>query len=194
MEHRTNHPLYVTWCAMRSRCNNPNFVHYHNYGGRGITICPEWGSFDQFVEDMGPKPSKTHSLDRIDNDLGYSPSNCKWSTRTEQQRNQRWTAFIEVDGERHRLIDITEHTGCKRDTILKRVKAGMSMSDILSGVPLPRRGRFSAGLDGKHMTHCIHGHEFTSENTLITTRGKRSCKACQRARVAKHRAAKKLKG
>ena len=101
-------------------------------------------------------------------------------------------AFVEVEGVRHRLIEITDHTGSKPETIVKRAREGMSLSDILAGVALPKRGRFS-GADGKPMSHCINGHEFTPENTLFVRNGKRSCRACQRVRVAVHRA-KKLKG
>lgn len=83
------HPLYTTWSNMLSRCTNPNTPNYENYGGRGITVCPRWFHFKNFAHDVGQKPSKAHSLDRIDNDKGYSPANCKWSTRKEQNLNKR---------------------------------------------------------------------------------------------------------
>lgn len=84
----SNHPLYSTWKNMRQRCNNPNRPDFKNYGGRGIKVCEEWNSFLQFCEDMGVKPEGT-SLDRINNDNGYSKDNCRWATRTEQNRNSR---------------------------------------------------------------------------------------------------------
>lgn len=77
-----------SWGAMKQRCGNPNYTDYHNYGGRGISVCPEWKSFEQFYADMGPRPPGM-SLDRIDNDGNYEPSNCKWSTRKEQRANMR---------------------------------------------------------------------------------------------------------
>lgn len=83
------HPLYRTWSNMLSRCTNPNTPNYKDYGGRGITVCPRWFHFKNFAHDVGQKPSKAHSLDRIDNDKGYSPANCKWSTRKEQNSNKR---------------------------------------------------------------------------------------------------------
>lgn len=83
------HPLYRTWANMLSRCTNPNTPNFNDYGGRGISVCQRWFHFKNFVEDMGAKPSRNHSIDRIDNDLGYSPANCKWATRKEQNLNKR---------------------------------------------------------------------------------------------------------
>lgn len=81
-------PEYRTWAAMRQRCLNPRSSRYPTYGGRGITICERWSNFTAFLADMGPRPSPDHSLDRIDNDKGYEPSNCRWATRSQQQRNK----------------------------------------------------------------------------------------------------------
>lgn len=81
---------YKTWRSMKERVLNPLNSNFKNYGGRGITICDEWkNSFLAFYRDMGPRPSKNHSIDRIDNEKGYSKENCRWATKTEQSRNQR---------------------------------------------------------------------------------------------------------
>ncbi len=83
-----NHCLYKTWFNMISRCTNKNDNAYKNYGGRGISVCERWMDIKNFIEDMGERPAG-FSIDRIENDLGYSPENCKWSSDKEQARNRR---------------------------------------------------------------------------------------------------------
>lgn len=83
-------PEYAVWASMKYRCNNPSNEAYKNYGGRGIKVCPEWNkSFADFIADMGSRPSDKHTLDRVNNDDGYNPDNCRWTDRTTQARNQR---------------------------------------------------------------------------------------------------------
>ncbi len=86
----TKSPEYFSWGGAKQRCFNPNAPKFGSYGGRGITMCDRWAnSFAAFYEDMGPKPTRGHSLDRIENDGNYEPGNCRWATRTEQQKNKR---------------------------------------------------------------------------------------------------------
>jgi hypothetical protein len=87
-------PTYVSWRGMRARCLNPNSVHWKDYGGRGIKVCERWNSFENFLEDMGERPEGM-TLDRINNDGDYEPSNCKWSTQSEQVKNQRKRKLLE---------------------------------------------------------------------------------------------------
>lgn len=83
---------YMTWQDMVGRCTNPSHKRWDDYGGRGITVCDQWRKFENFLADMGERPGCL-TLDRIDNNSGYGPGNCRWTTQSEQNRNRRPTAY-----------------------------------------------------------------------------------------------------
>lgn len=94
-------PEYRVWAGIIQRCCNKNNARFSDYGGRGIVVCSEWFSFENFINDVGCRPSEDHSIDRKDNNKGYCKSNCKWSTRSEQQRNKRPINTYSLQGGQH---------------------------------------------------------------------------------------------
>lgn len=121
---------------MLERCRNPHGKDVRHYRDRGITVCPEWESFEAFYRDMGPAPAD-HSLDRVDNARGYYPANCRWATRREQQRNKRTNRLLTLNGETMPLVAWAERTGLRRDTITRRLRRGWSVEKTLT-TPLVR--------------------------------------------------------
>ena len=122
---------YDIWVSMRARCNNPNNRYYAQYGGRGIKYCERWESYDNFFEDMGHCP-KGLSLDRTDNDGNYSLENCTWQTKRNQVLNRTITVWLEHDGIRLCQKDWARKIGIKADTLRARLKAGMTMPEIVA--------------------------------------------------------------
>lgn len=112
---------YQTWLSMIYRCYNVDHASYPNYGGRGIKVCDRWkNSFENFIADKGERP-EGYSLDRIDNDGNYEPSNCRWSTRLEQANNKRNNRFIEINGKTLTVAQWSDETGIPRSTISRRL-------------------------------------------------------------------------
>lgn len=133
-------PEYRAWQQMRLRCTNPKHAAYAGYGGRGIGVCARWlDSVAAFVADMGPKPSARHELDRIDNDRGYEPGNCRWVLRKVNDRNRRSNRVLEFSGERRALAEWCELLGLPRSTVQKRLDGGWSVEDALSTPVRPKR-------------------------------------------------------
>lgn len=123
---------YDTWCNMRRRCYDQKNSQYKNYGGRGIKVCDRWlgeHGYENFISDMGRKPSKAHSIDRIDVNKDYSPENCRWATPEEQAGNQRKTIWCIVDGDKKVcLAQAAELVGINRQTAFRRYWGGREIS------------------------------------------------------------------
>lgn len=130
---KTGTSMHNRWVCMRQRCKNPNHPAYANYGGRGITVCDRWDqSFEAFLVDMGEPPTPDHTIDRIDNDGPYSPENCRWITATEQNRNQRRSTRITVDGITRTVVGWAEVMGISQETIRQRIRRGMSPEEAVT--------------------------------------------------------------
>jgi hypothetical protein len=123
---------YWIWNSMVQRCTNPNNSGYQNYGGRGITICDTWLRYEGFIADMGERPSDKHSIDRLDNDKGYSPDNCAWVERKMQARNKRNNRILECNGISKTLAEWSEISGVGYATIIARIKSGWDVCRAVS--------------------------------------------------------------
>lgn len=117
------HELYGVWNQMKQRCSNPNTKSYPAYGGRGIKVCRAWSdSFQAFLDDMGPRPSPQHQIDRKDVNGDYEPSNCRWATRSEQDANRRDTMRLTAGGQTRTLTEWADLLGVDKRHIWARVK------------------------------------------------------------------------
>jgi hypothetical protein len=131
-------PEHRIWDAMIQRCTNPNNKHYKNYGNRGIKVCPRWRDFAQFYRDCGPRPSPKHTIERVDNDKGYAPANCKWATRKEQQNNRRNNRLLCFKGATKTLTQWAETLGMSPGAVAARIRLGWSTERALT-VPVRTR-------------------------------------------------------
>lgn len=128
----TQCPTYRAWSGMKARVLQSSRG-ASGYYARGISVCDRWAqSYACFLLDMGERPSPLHTLDRIDNDGNYEPGNCRWATRSEQQRNRRTTAFLEHNGQRLSVSDWADQIGISPRVIWERLSRGYSTADALS--------------------------------------------------------------
>jgi hypothetical protein len=142
---------YYAWVDMRRRCSNPEHQQYKNYGARGIKVCPEWGSFVTFYADMGKAPSREHSLDRVDNDGDYEPSNCRWATAYDQSNNQRSNRVLHHAGKALTVAQWAKELGVSRSVISCRLRAGKSVPEALNPHVVPKKRKI------------LHNGEYKSE-------------------------------
>jgi hypothetical protein len=121
---RSRTPIHRVWSTMVERCTSPKSKKWPLYGGRGIRVCERWLTFENFLADMGERPSAGHTLDRIDTDGHYEPGNVRWATQTEQQRNRRNNRLITFRGETLCLAAWAERVGLSIGTLGFRVRSG----------------------------------------------------------------------
>lgn len=118
------HPLYNIWHGMLKRCYNTASSGYHKYGARGITVCDRWHSIENFIADMGERPTLKHSIERRDNNGPYEPENCRWATNVEQANNRRNSKWITIDGVTRTVQQWADTLGKNSDHIYKRLRLG----------------------------------------------------------------------
>jgi hypothetical protein len=147
VERNTRHgmsdkPEYGVWSSMKGRCLNPSDPEWHNYGGRGIKVCDRWlHDFAAFYEDMGPRTSAKHSIERVDVEGDYCPENCVWATSGEQARNKRNNKWITYQGQRMTQTDAALASGVNLRTIRARLSRGCSEADAFA--PPKATGRWA---------------------------------------------------
>lgn len=132
-------PEYRVWAQMIGRCTNPKHISYSNYGRRGIKVCPRWFRFENFIKDMGPRPSGVGSkgrarywLERVDNERGYGPSNCRWATVSDQRRNDRRNVHLTYNGRTMVQQDWAKELGIDSSVMIGRLRRGWSLERALT--------------------------------------------------------------
>lgn len=129
---KSGSPELNIWAGMRRRCEKPNTRGFKYYGGRGIRVCDRWQEFENFLTDMGSRPSPKHTIDRIDPDGNYDPSNCRWATPTEQSRNRRTVPVYTVFGRTQSGPDWAEEFGISNSLFKSRLEAGWGIERALT--------------------------------------------------------------
>jgi hypothetical protein len=132
---------YGIWAKMIQRCSNPKNPHYSNYGGRGIKVCAQWRIFDNFITDMGDSPSDKHSIERIDNNKGYSPENCVWATADVQSRNKRNNQNLTFQGQTLCAADWARKFNLVEETLRKRKRAGWCDECALTHIDMTKQNK-----------------------------------------------------
>lgn len=129
----SRHDLYQTWDKMMRRCYSAADPAYYRYGGRGIVVCERWHSVANFISDLHPRP-KGHTLDRKDNNGNYSPDNCRWATRGQQNSNRKDNLFVTYNGRTQTVSEWSRETGLGPSTIAGRIRLGWPVSRLFSKV------------------------------------------------------------
>jgi len=129
---RNGTPEYRIWTCMIARCSNREGKGHHNYGGRGIKVCERWLKFENFYKDMGPRPSPKHSIDRVNNDGDYEPSNCRWATKIEQDTNRRTNRNVTYKGRTQCITFWARELGIHPMTLMYRLDRGWTAERTLT--------------------------------------------------------------
>lgn len=164
-------PTYNTWSNMKSRCLNAKNPSYRFYGGRGIKVCERWLTFANFLADMGERPEEGLELDRINNERGYEPGNCRWITHVENLRNTPRATSIQFDGEIRSKTEWARRIGISLaglTTRLKKWPIGLALTT-------------PPAVASSKRTHCPRGHPLSGDNLYVrSSDGSRHCRACRK--------------
>lgn len=171
-------PEFSAWARMVSRCEQPSMRNYAYYGGRGIKVCDRWRhSFSAFLEDMGPKPTRRHSIDRIDFDGDYEPSNCRWATHLEQMANTRRNRMLTAFGETLHMQEWCRRMGIKQQLLWDRLSTGWPIEKALTTPTGAIKGgtvdRFLVTHNGREQTLREWARDLGVTRKLLHTRLKR---------------------
>lgn len=132
-------PEYTCWRNVITRCTNPNVSAYPDYGGRGITVCKRWRKFEKFLTDMGPMP-KGYTIERRNNNRGYSPKNCYWLPRNKQSLNRRGNVMITVSGSKYCLTEACQILGISKNAVEYRIyECGILPQDAIDSLIIPTK-------------------------------------------------------
>lgn len=150
--HRAQTPEYAAWVNMRKRCYDPSTIGFKNYGGRGIRVCPRWTEargFENFLSDVGPRPTPGHSLDRKRNDGNYDPDNCRWATKIEQSNNTRTNRLVMFRGKEVSLMEAVRMVGTAQyGAVRARIGRGWPVPVAIETPPLRPGGRLAPTRSG----------------------------------------------
>lgn len=167
---------YKSWISAKQRCYNPNNHNYSKYGGRGITMCERWkSSFADFLHDMGERPSSLYTLDRIDVNGNYDPSNCRWATSKEQGNNRRDNRLIEIDGRLLTTAQFSEEYHINYSNIRMELRKGLTPKEIVEkyrdvkSLMENRRKRSTANLPKRNRQKSTLPMEFVEVTELNET-------------------------
>lgn len=160
-----NHPLYKTWKSMLMRCHNPNVRGYKHYGGRGIKVCDRWSGdlgFENFINDMGERPTLDHTLDRIDVNGNYEPSNCRWATTEQQMNNRTDNSRILLNGESITCSQLCKRYGFYYTWVAHQLRAGIDINFIIKKQLRPKGERIG------HAGRRAYSKDYGNHNRVVS--------------------------